>query len=291
MKKVKIIFLLTSILVSELALAQQAKSFQWIGGPTYVLQLGSIKILTDPMLCSKSDTAFVIKKHPTTGVINAYVKRFADPAIFDTSNIDILLISHLHADHFDKEAKEVLSKNLTTVVPTPNKETLVRWGFNNTTSLKWNDTITFVKDFEAIKIIAVKALHAKEEQLNSELGLVNGYIIEYNDRKNTFRIYWTGDTVWFDEIKDYKKFGKINLLIPNMGAVGADGNIGRRGLDATECMKIVQCLNPSLIIPVHHSTFSHYVEPISVLQELSTNTKYKERVKIIKEGSIINLLN
>lgn len=261
MKKAKIILFLTGILLSESGSAQQTKTLEWIGGPTYVLQLGGFKILTDPMLCPKSDTAFIIKKHPTTGVINAYVKRFTEPAMFDTSNIDILLISHLHADHFDKEAKNILNKNLTTVAPTTNEETLVKWGFYNTTSLKWNDTITSRKGFETIKITAVKALHAKDEHLNSELGHVNGYIIEYSEGKNTFRIYWTGDTVWFDEIKDYKKFGKIDLLITNMGAVGADGNIGRRGLDATECMKIIEYLNPVLVVPVHHSTFSHYVEP------------------------------
>ena len=289
MKKTKIILLLTSILFSGQAVVKRTKSLQWIGGPTYVLQLGSFKIITDPMLCSKSDNAFVIKKHPTTGEINAFVKRLVEPTMLDTSNIDVLLISHLHADHFDKEAKETLNKNLTTVAPTANKETLLAWGFYNTTGLKWNDTITFKKDFETIKIIAVKALHAKDEHLNTELGHVNGYIIEYNDGKNTFRVYWTGDTVWFDEIKEYKKFGRINLLIPNMGAVGADGNIGRRGLNAIECMKIIRCLNPILIIPVHHNTFSHYTEPIAVLQELSAKTKYKARVKIIKESSIINL--
>ncbi len=291
MKKIKIILLLTSILFSEFIYAQQTKSFQWIGGPTYILQLGSFKILTDPMLCPKSDTAFVIKKHPSTGAINAFVKRLTESAVFDTTNVDVLLISHLHADHFDKEAKEILNKDLTTVVPTANKETLLKWGFHNTTGLKWNDTITFKKDFETLKIIAVKALHAHDEHLNTELGRVNGYIIEYNDGKNTFRIYWTGDTVWFDEIEDYKKFGKINLLIPNMGAVGADGNIGRRGLDATECMKIILCLNPTLIIPVHHSTFSHYVEPISVLQKLLEKTKYKSLLKVIKENSTIKIGN
>lgn len=289
MKKTKIIVLCGGILLSGSVPAQQTKSFQWIGGPTYVLQLGSFKILTDPMLCAKSDSAFVIKKDPATGATNAFVKRFSEPAALDTSDIDILLISHLHADHFDKEAKETLNKKLTTVVPAANKETILSWGFRNAKDLKWDDTITFKKDFETIRIIAVKALHARDEHLNAELGHVNGYVIEYNDGKKIFRIYWTGDTVWFDEIKDYKKFGSIDLLIPNMGAVGAGGNIGRRGLNAAECIKIAQCLRPALIIPVHHSTFSHYAEPISVLQESAAKTKYKARLKITRENSIINL--
>ncbi len=279
----------TGIFLIETVSVQQTKTFQWIGGPTYVLKLGSFKILTDPMFCPKSDTAFLIKRHPTTGLVNTFVKRFTEPSVFDTSNIDLLLISHLHADHFDKEARETLNKNLTTVAPTTNKETLLKWEFFNTTSLKWNDTITFKKDFERLKIIAVKALHAKDEHLNTELGQVNGYIIEYNDRRTVFRIYWTGDTVWFDEMKDFKQFGKINLFIPNMGAVGAEGNIGRRGLNAMECIRIIKCLNPARIIPVHHSTFSHYVEPISVLQELSAKTEYKIRVKISEVSTIINL--
>ena len=289
MKKTKIILLLTSILFSELVSAQQTKSFQWIGGPTYVLQLGSFKILTDPMFCPKSDTAFVIKKHPSTGIINSFVKRFTEPSVFDTSNIDLLLISHLHADHFDKEAKEILNKNLKVIAPAANKELLLKWGFAKTKGLKWNDTITYNKGMESLTIIAVKALHAKDEHLNTELGHVNGYIIEYNNGQTLYRIYWTGDTVWFEELKLFKKYGKINLFIPNMGAVGADGKIGRRGLNAKECIKIIKQLNPFLTVPVHHSTFSHYVEPISVLQKLSAKEKIKPQIKIIKESSTIKL--
>ena len=56
MRKTKIILLITSILFSELVSAQQIKTFQWIGGPTYILQLGSFKIVTDFMLGSKNDS-------------------------------------------------------------------------------------------------------------------------------------------------------------------------------------------------------------------------------------------
>lgn len=289
MKKIKIITLFTGILCSVLVSAQQAKTFQWIGGPTYILKLGGFKILTDPMFCPKSDTAFVIKKHPTTGAINAFVKRFTEPSPFDTSNIDLLLISHLHADHFDKEARKILNKNLRAIAPAANRESLLAWGFSNTAGLKWNDTITYKNEAETLTIISVKALHAKDERLNAELGQVNGYIIEYDDGQSVYRIYWTGDTVWFDEMQSYKQFEKIDLLIANMGSVGSDGKVGRRGLNSEECLRIVELLKPSLTIPVHHSTFSHYVEPISVLQKLSAKTKYKSKIKILKESSTIKL--
>lgn len=61
-----IFFIIISIVMSQEIIAQQ-KTFQWIGGPTMVLHLGSFKILTDPMLSPKSDSAFTIAVHPTTG--------------------------------------------------------------------------------------------------------------------------------------------------------------------------------------------------------------------------------
>jgi hypothetical protein len=52
------------IFVTQLVNAQAVKTFQWIGGPTYVLHLGSFKVLTDPMLCPKGDSAFIINNTP-----------------------------------------------------------------------------------------------------------------------------------------------------------------------------------------------------------------------------------
>ena len=71
----KICFVI-AILLSQKGFMQTNKSFEWIGGPTYLLQLGSFKILTDPMLGAKSDSAFVIKKHPSTGESNAIINQY-----------------------------------------------------------------------------------------------------------------------------------------------------------------------------------------------------------------------
>ncbi|PSL46140.1 L-ascorbate metabolism protein UlaG (beta-lactamase superfamily) [Chitinophaga niastensis] len=289
MKPLKISLLIICVALAQISIAQSRKSFQWIGGPTYALQLGSFKILTDPMLSPKSDTAFMIKKHPTTGALNAYITRYADPASFDTAGIDLLLISHPHADHFDREGRQKLNKQLSVVAPAVNKDMLLNWGFVNTHGLNWGDTMIINKSSETLRIIAVKAMHTKDEPLRTELGKGNGYIVEYTNGSHVYRIYWTGDTVWFDEIQDLTRYGKINLLVPDMGAVGSDGKIGRRGLNADDCLKIIKALNPDLISPVHHSTFSMYVEPISILQHTLDATGYRKRLKIIEPGAIIKL--
>lgn len=278
--KTKIALLLMAVLcIYANGFAQYKKKIQWIGGPTYILKLGSFKVLTDPMLGPKSKEAFRIKIHPTTGEPNAAIERFSDPAEFDKSDIDLLLISHMHPDHIDPLAAGILDKNLKAIATAAGVPTMQKWGFTNAAALEWNDTITLHKGEESLKITAVKSMHAREP-LNSELGKGNGYIIEYSSGKSIFRIYWTGDTVWFDEIASYSKYGKLDLFIPNMGAVGN----GKRGLDASQALKIITALDPKKIIPVHHTTFSHYAEPISALHSELSKTKYKKRLQHVPLG-------
>ena len=112
------------------------------------------------------------------------------------------------------------------IEPAVNKALIESWGFINTTGLNWGDSTVLRKGNETLRIIAVEARHAANDPLRTALGKGNGYMVEYFDGHKTFRIYWTGDTVWFDEIAGYTKFGKINLLVPDMGSVGSDGKSG-----------------------------------------------------------------
>lgn len=281
--------LLALLLTAQAASSQTRKTLQWIGGPTFVLQLGSFKILTDPMLGPVSDTGFMIKKHPSTGQMNAAIKRLVPPAPFDTSGIDLLLISHLHADHFDGAAKSFLQKQLPAITPASNRDMLVQWGFRNTRGLPWADTAQLVKGADTLRIIAVKARHAAEEPLNSELGEVNGYVLEYRSGRARYRIYWSGDTVWFDDLQSLLQYGRIDLFIPHMGAVGADGHIGRRGLNTDETLQIIRLLQPARIIPVHHTTFTHYVEPVAVLYNAVRKTSFRKKIVAVREGTVISL--
>lgn len=289
MKNIKNLLALILIITLQQVHAQSHKTMQWIGGPTYVLHLGSFKILTDPMLCPKGDSAFIIKQHPTTGKMNAPITRLIAPAPFDMTNIDLLLISHPHADHIDKQAIEKLDKGVHLVGPAVNHEVFAGWGFKDITGLNWDDSTTIKKGNESLKIIAVKAVHALNEPLRTALGKGNGYIIEYSNGQELYRIYWTGDTVWFNEMDGYTRYGKIDLLIPDMGAVGSDGNLGRRGMNWVDCLHLSKVVNPSMIIPVHHSTFSMYVEPISVLKLTFSTTRFANNLHIPKTGETIKL--
>ncbi|MBC7846938.1 MAG: MBL fold metallo-hydrolase [Flavobacterium sp.] len=283
MKILKHSYAMISLLLSFAVCAQSDKTIQWIGGPTFLLNIGSFKIIADPMLGPKSEISFRIAKHPVTGELNAAIKRFKDPAKFDINSIDLILISHPHPDHIDDKAVEILDHNLQVITTSNSVGKFEDWGFKRVKGLEWNDTISLYKEVETLDIIAVRAKHTADENLNSELGKVNGYIINYQSAKEGYTIYWSGDTVWFPELESYKKFQPIDLFIPNMGAVG----YGKRGLNAEQCIKIITALSPLKVFPVHHSTFSHYTESIEVLEIMMVNTGYINRLRLPDLGEII----
>jgi N-acyl-phosphatidylethanolamine-hydrolysing phospholipase D len=263
--------------------------FQWIGGPTFLLELGSFRILSDPMF-AEGESAFIMNGHPSTGEDNVPIARLAPLPHFELSPLDCVILSHLHSDHFDQVARETLAKDSLLVAPSDQESKLKNWGFKNIQGLGWWQEFVLTKENESLKLISVPAQHSHDAQTNQELGIVSGYILKYSANGITYSIYWTGDTVWFDEMDEIKKaVGDLDLLIPHLGAVGMDGPWGLMTLNSNEAVKLVELMEPQAIIPIHHHTFSHYVEPANIFQEGLENSEYQERLILLDEGKIINL--
>jgi N-acyl-phosphatidylethanolamine-hydrolysing phospholipase D len=156
-------------------------------------------------------------------------------------------------------------------------------------ALSWWQDFVLRKKNEELKILSVPAQHSHDAQTNQELGIVNGYVLKYSGSGITYTIYWTGDTVWFDEMDEIKKAaGDLDLLIPHLGAVGMDGPFGLMILNSHEAVKLVELMAPHVIIPVHHHTFSHYIEPANIFQKALESSEYRERLILLDEGKIID---
>lgn len=251
---------------------------QWIGGPTVLLELGFFTLLTDPML----GESFVMNGHPSTGAERVELHRQAPvPESLDLSALDLLLVSHLHTDHFDAAAVARLDKSVPIIAPTANVARLREWGFRNVTGLAWGESHTLSNGSQTLEITATPARHGLRDDTNEDLGIVNGYII----RCGSESVFWTGDTVWFDGLAEIQQqAGPVTLLLPHMGAVGTDGPWGRMTLDAAEAARLIDLFKPTVVIPIHHHTFDHYVEPISALQDALSSHPRTARLMVLAEG-------
>ncbi|MDX5421237.1 MAG: MBL fold metallo-hydrolase [Hymenobacteraceae bacterium] len=257
-------------------------NFTWVGGPTFLLQIGSFRLLSDPML-AEGPVAFYMNGHPATGEDNAPITRAAPLPAIDLQPLDLVLISHLHSDHFDRVAQEKLLKEVALVAPADQIDSPKLQAFKNREPLGWWQEKVLERNGEVLRLVALPANHSHDQVTNKDLGVVNGYALQYSKGSDAYTIYWTGDTVWFDEIKEIKeRLGRIDLLVPHMGAVGKNGPWGLMTLDSEEAVKVMEAVQPGLVIPVHHHTFSHYTEPISLLQKKLANRPGVLRV--LQEG-------
>jgi glyoxylase-like metal-dependent hydrolase (beta-lactamase superfamily II) len=76
----------------------------FIGNATTLLQYGGFTLLTDPNFLHRGERAYLGK--------GIWSRRLIDPAmtIGELPPLDAVVLSHLHADHFDRRARDELPR-------------------------------------------------------------------------------------------------------------------------------------------------------------------------------------
>ena len=239
-------------------------TFNWIGGATFVLSIGNLKIACDPVLCEK-------------GTVQNFFwfrsKRLEDPVYnaVTFSDIDIWLITHNHEDHLDSVGLSKINSKSTVISNRNSAKRINKNGINDLTILNWYESRKlFIKGYE-IDIEAVPAIHGINPLSAFFAGGVNGYYLTVFDKNKKMSIYITSDTVYKDKVINALKGKEIDLLIPNMGAAKQGSLIMTLTLNARMLKKMITELTPRYVIPVHFGTFEHYREPVSEIQKLDDN--------------------
>ncbi|HEX6790246.1 MAG TPA: MBL fold metallo-hydrolase [Candidatus Krumholzibacteria bacterium] len=224
--------------------------FTWIGGPSFRLELGPFVIVGDPVLVDRF------------AVDGDEVRRISPLPDVDISGADIVLVTSARADHCDEAA---IARCGTT-------EILGVEGVPGATLLAPNEARTLTKNDVGLVISPVVA----------EEG-ATGFFLKLIQDNRTFTAYVTGDVLFSDHTRELQRLhGYANLLVLHVGAECFDERL--RSADAKEAMQIVYRMQPNAIAAVHHSTFSHYTEPIEPFLAKIGLTIYDNRLRRLREG-------
>ena len=256
----------------------------WAGGPTLLIRFGPIRILTDPVL-GEGPEAFRIFD-PNSGTPDAAQARLVPLPDLPFERSDLVLVSHDHEDHLDSTAVSRLGGRLGFVVPAAQAGKVRARGVARVTPLAWGRSLEIARNGYSVSIIAVPGRHSERADLLGLLGEVNGYWLEFRRRGYRRTLYWTGDSFQPPEGLP-KRFRSPDLFVPHLGGVGAGGSLGHVSMGARHAVAFARLVKPRSVLPIHHSTFSLYREPIQVFAEAASAAGI--RVERIAEGDSVLL--
>lgn len=188
------------------------------------------------------------------------------PKILNPKDIelDVIVCTHFHRDHFDIDSVPELMNNDKTQLFCP------RDCEEDTNGLK---RVNFVKPGDTCR-----AGDFLLRFINCDHGtgapLAVGVVVEVDGK----RIIEVGDTcLRADRKEEYLKFGEIDVLIAPIN--GMYGN-----LDSKDCAQLTDLLQPKLVIPCHYGMFAAHHGDVGLFHEIMDKDYANRKYLIMSQG-------
>lgn len=215
----------------------------WVGHATFLIQMENKNILTDPVWSDRVGP-FGNRVGPT---------RYLPPAIpwEKLPPVDIVILSHNHYDHMDRETIERLEKEFEPVffVPLGNKRFLKQWGVQNVVELDWWDEY----GIDGLRIVCTPAQHFSQRWLNDRNeSLWAGWIVEGEEHT----IYFAGDTGYFPGFKEIgERHRQIDVALMPIGAYEPRWFMQQMHVNPAEALQAYLDLGARYFAAMHWGTF------------------------------------
>lgn len=213
---------------------------------TLIVEYAGRKFLVDPFLAEKG----TYPPFPNSLRQDQNNPLFSLPISLDImlNGVDAVIVTHLHLDHFDDTAKEVLPKDIKMYVQNAEDAKEVRGaGFENIEVLG-EDTL-----FGDIELIKTKGEHGRGGILKMA-GLVCGVIFKHPTEKT---LYVAGDTVWYDAVQEVIETHKPEIIVVN----GGDNQFLQGGslvMGKDDIYEVYKVAPNAKIISVHMEAVNHW---------------------------------
>jgi L-ascorbate metabolism protein UlaG (beta-lactamase superfamily) len=193
------------------------------------------------------------------------------------ASIEMVLISHLHSDHFDPAAQDLLPKGITILCQPEDKTEIVSKGFHNVIPV----TSTF--NWQGIAITRTPCQHGTGEVLK-EMGNASGFVFHSGSEPT---VYWVGDTTWCEAVANVISWARPDVIITHScGAVW--GNQVLILMDAAQTLAVCRAAPNSKVIATHMEALDHATVTREALRKFAeANGIGPEKLLIPSDGEKI----
>jgi L-ascorbate metabolism protein UlaG (beta-lactamase superfamily) len=244
-----------------------------IRNATLRLEVGGCQLLVDPML----DPAGTRPPVPDTenDRRNPLVELPEPPEVV-VEGVDAALVTHLHEDHFDATAAELLPKDLPLLCQPEDVERLRGHGFTDLRPVE--DSVRL----EALTVTRTPARHGSGATAEA-LAPVSGFLL----REATGRtVYVAGDTVLYQAVEHVLDEHHPDVVVLN--ASGARFTAGEPiVMDADDVVAVARRAPDARIVAVHLDAINHCIQTRADLHQALHSAGLSERVTVPEDGAAV----
>ncbi|HFZ8993950.1 TPA: MBL fold metallo-hydrolase [Citrobacter freundii] len=251
-----------------------------IRNATQLVTFGGKTFLIDPMLAAKGawpgfpGTARADTRNPT-------VELPCDIGML--MQADALIVTHLHEDHWDEAASEIVPKDKPIYVQNArDAQMLHAQGFTALTVL------TEATELGEITLRKTSGQHGSDRlyaipEMAERLGEACGVIFTHPQEKT---LYLVGDTIWREEIETNMTRYQPDVVILNAGFAHVIG-FGPIIMGAEDVLKTHFMLPDAQIVATHMEAINHCLLTRAALREYAHDNQIAEYVHVPEDGETL----
>jgi len=255
---------------------------QQIRNATVKVTYAGTTFLIDPMLA---------KKGTYPGFENTYRSHLRNPLVDlpisekeVIDDVDAVIITHTHIDHWDDAAQQFLPKNLPLFVQNASDAEIIRkQGFQDVRILEDH------AEFGGVKLSKTGGQHGTDKMFASPelallLGEAMGVVFQAPGHKT---LYLAGDTIWRDEVDQAIAEYHPEVIVLNAGYARVNGYDGAIIMGEDDVLRAARAVPDATIVAVHLDAINHMALSRDQLSAYVKENGIEDRVEIPADGAIL----
>ncbi len=193
--------------------------------------------------------------------------------------VELVIVSHLHTDHFDPTAQSLVPKHLP-VVCQPGDDAKIRSaGFEDVTPLL--DAL----DWRGLRLSRREGSHGLGPVIE-KMGSVMGFSIE---AKSEPTIYWVGDTVLYPAVEEAIRSADPDIIVIHPCGARWEGELIT--MDAEQAVAVCKASPRSMVVATHMEALDHATVSRDALRRLSLSQGVApEQLRIPRDGEVLEVV-
>ena len=241
---------------------------------TFVVTLDNLRILVDPMLSPAE------AMEPVANAGNQWRIPLVELPLSESEvdtllhQIDAVLVTHTHRDHWDATAQALLPKDLPILCQPEDQHIIEQAGFTSVIPVQQST------EWQGIQLYRTGAQHGSGE-LGKKMGPVSGFVLKAPGAPS---LYISGDTIWCPEVEQALAHFSPGVIVLYAGAATYATGGGPITMTDEDVCRVCRAAPEAQVVAVHMEVINHCRLTRSALRETIATEDLTKQVSIPLDG-------